>query len=468
MNVRRIWPLLGPPEGRARSTARAPLLVLAILLTAGVAACSPSVTDPTRSLAPSVSASGGSASPVSPSGSSDSVATPAVASEPTISPAPTSAPQPTPHRTPAPTFAPQPTPHRTPAPTFAPPLAWSGDQLPYETLARDATSFDVAAGNIGFVIVGMDGREAASWTSADGLTWLEHRTGITLAWPERAHFRAVAASPTAFVAVGSVGIFRSTDGKQWEQVVERQVADMSGGDVAWGRAGFVAMGPVGAADAAAWVSEDGRDWQPAPASSAFASFCLGKIAGGPLGYVAIGSDCGDQERPVVITSADGRAWDRASVQPSLAGKLLYRGGVAAGGPGWIAFGRFMPAGSSTWGTQIWVSSDGLAWRRTSFLRPVAPYVACPEQNSAEMVEIASFAGGYIGVGTSYCNNDPHGAAWGSPDGLAWQSLSNSTGGGFGYPMYAVAAAGDSLVIAGSTGYVDYLPYFQTAVLSTAP
>ncbi len=315
----------------------------------------------------------------------------------------------------------------------------------------------------------MDGREAASWTSADGLTWLEHRTGITLAGPEpAAYFRAVAASPTAFVAVGS-GIFRSTDGKQWEQVVERQVADMNfGGDVAWGPAGFVAMGPVGAAGATAWVSEDGRDWQPAPASPVFASFCLGKIAGGPLGYVAIGSDCGDQERPVIISSADGRAWDRASVQPSLAGKLLNRGGVAAGGPGWIAFGQFMPAGSSTWGTQIWVSSDGLAWRRTSFLRPVAPYVACPEQNSAEMRDIASFAGGYIGVGTSYCNNDPHGAAWGSPDGLAWQSLSNSTGGGFGNPMYAVAAAGDRLVIAGSTGYIDYLPYFQTAVLSTAP
>jgi hypothetical protein len=84
-----------------------------------------------------------------------------------------------------------------------------------------------------------------------------------------------------------------------------------------------------------------------------------------------------------------------------------------------------------------------------------------------MHDLVSFAGGYVAVGTSSCNNDPHGAAWASPDGLAWHSLRNSTGpGAFGFPMYGIAASADRLVVAGSTGYIDYLPYAYTATVSS--
>jgi len=374
--------------------------------------------------------------------------------------------------------APATTPHPTPAPTFGNLLSWSGGALPrqWAETSLGGGSTDVTAGGPGFVVVGWDldrGRRpvAASWISVDGLAWQEHlvELGLGDTWGAVGGpgFHAVAASGAALIALGPVGIWRSTDGVSWERAVEPQAVNVRLHDVAWGPAGFVAIGPAGGPDAETWRSDNGREWQAAPASQALSGFCPGMIAGGPLGYTVIGSDCGDPERPVIVTSVDGVSWTRAPNQSSVSGSLLYGGGVAAGGPGWIAFGRFKPSGSQTWGTQVWVSADGLAWRRTAFLRPTAPYVPCPADDNARMHDLVSFAGGYVAVGTSSCNNDPHGAAWASPDGLAWHSLRNSTGpGAFGFPMYGIAASADRLVVAGSTGYIDYLPYAYTATVSS--
>ena len=372
------------------------------------------------------------------------------------------------------------TPQPTPAPTFGPLLNWGGGALPrqWAEASLGGGSTDVTVGGPGFVIVGWDfnsGRRpvAAAWTSVDGLAWQEHlvELGLGDTWGAVGGpgFHAVAASGAALIALGPVGIWRSTDGVSWERAVEPQAINVPLRDVAWGPAGFVVIGPAGGPDAETWRSDDGRDWLWDPASPALSGFCPGMVAGGPLGYTAIGSDCADPERPVIVASTDGSTWSRAPSQSSLSG-ALYRGGVAAGGPGWIAFGRFTPSGAQTWGTQFWVSADGLAWRRTAFLPPSTSYVPCPaELDNAWMLDIAPFAGGYVGVGTSSYNNDPHGAAWASPDGVSWHSLCNSTGpSDFVFPMNGVAANSDRLVVAGSTGYIDYLPYAYAATVSSNP
>jgi len=229
-------------------------------------------------------------------------------------------------------------------------------------------------------------------------------------------------------------------------------------DIAWGPAGFVAIGSFDGRSASVWRSSDGLAWEQAPPATALSGFCPLRIAGGPKGYVAVGSDCGT--RPVTAISVDGRSWVRAPGQPPLAS-------VVAGGPGWIAFGRFTPPGSTTPGTAVWTSPDGLAWRRTSFLRPLPPFVPdCGNPyDTAAMSDIARFGPGYVAVGTSTCGNDLWGAAWASPDGGTWHSvrLSPTTAARF-WSMHAVAAHDGRLVAAALGPWVDYLPAFVNAVL----
>lgn len=420
----------------------------------------------------------GCASPPSPS--VQAVATPSIGATPgpTISTAaktPSSTPSdPTPSATTR-----TPTPSRTPPPTYGATLIWNQEYLPRPpgvgTLGgSNARASDITVTGAGFVIVGTDlddrGNEvAASWTSPDGITWQEHLTTI------RDHpgysLSEVAAGIGALVAVGSRGIWRSTDGATWEQVGQPAMLGTFQTDVAWGRDGFVAIGRGDRGTASIWLSADGLAWEQAPGATALSGFCPLKIAGGPKGYVAVGfgavgSVCGDSTQPAIAVSADGRQWVRAPEQPSLTGEGASIGAVA-GGPGWIAFGPFQATSTGDQGTAVWTSSDGLAWRRTSFLRPVPPYVPdCGKPyGPAYMVDITAFGPGYVAVGVSSCGNDQWGTAWASPDGATWHSVRlNPTTDARFWLMRAVAARDGQLVAAAGTPWVDYLPAVVSAVL----
>jgi len=378
--------------------------------------------------------------------------------------------------TPALAATPRPTARPSPTATYAATLVWSQDYLPRPPGAAslggsNARTSDITVGGPGFVIVGTDldarrNEVAASWTSSDGIAWQEHLTG-----PSDDHgygFAAVAAGGGALVAVGPTGIWRSVDGQTWEQVGGATMLGTSMTDVAWGPAGFVAIGsPPGVGPASVWRSPDGRAWEPSTVTAALSGFCPSKVAGGANGYIAIGTDCGSSPRPAIAWSADGRSWVRAPRQSSLSGEGS-GSGVVAGGPGWIAFGSFTPTGSTTSGTAVWTSPDGIAWRRTSFLRPLPPYVPdCgnPYEHAA-MSDIARFGPGYVAVGVSTCGNDLWGAAWASPDGATWHSvrLSPTTDARF-WSMQAVAAHDGRLVAAAVGPWVDYLPAVVSATLA---
>jgi hypothetical protein len=214
-----------------------------------------------------------------------------------------------------------------------------------------------------------------------------------------------------------------------------------------------------------WRSADGRSWGPVSPSTALSGFCHSRIAGGPRGYVLVGWDCSEPPQPVIATSTDGRTWARAPEQASLSGASGIAG-VVAGGPGWIAFGPFLEATTGNAGEAVWISVDGVAWRRTSFLRPVSPYVPdCGPGDSAGIADIAPYGPGYVAVGWSNCGNDRWGAAWASPDGATWHSVrvSPTTNARF-WLLRAVAVHDGRLVAAAAGPWVDYWPAAVSAVL----
>jgi hypothetical protein len=373
-----------------------------------------------------------------------------------------------------------PTPRPTSTATHPATLSWDRQWLPLTRTPfgpGDPDEFlggaDIAAGGPGFVVVGVDqdstGRKVqVSWTSADGLAWQEHASGIAIPagpLPVRSYaLGAVAAHGDDVVAVGPVGIWHSTDGASWQRVADFAFDLARRADVDWGSNGFVAMGPLDDASPLVATSPDGRSWVRVPASAPLVGFCVSRVAGSRAGYVAIGSDCADPGRMIIVASADGRDWIRAPLQPSLAGDLRAVSGVASGGPGWIAFGYFRPAGSDKVGIQTWTSADGIAWRRGSFLRPIAPYVKDCGNVQATMSDLVPFGHGYVAVGVSRCSNEYLGAAWASPDGAAWHSIrySDASEEEFFGGLERVVAHGDRLVAIGRGPFYDYLPAIYTA------
>jgi len=363
-------------------------------------------------------------------------------------------------------------------------LTWSGlRELP--RLSQSAVSNEgshaarVAAGGPGFVVVGTDtdslGSFGVAWTSPDAVIWTEHVATPVIADGMPWAF-ALASSGQDFVTVGPAGMWRSVDGASWEPTLQPPKGAATPIDIAWGSAGYVAIGqvPDRSGQALTWSSLDGRAWTTSP-PGAIPAFCPARIAGRPDGYVAVGSDCaGRTARPVSLVSVDGLHWRRSPQQASLAGQGSFDGqggfdGVTAGGPGWIAFGSFLPAGGKNRGTQVWNSPDGLHWQRTSFLRPVSPYVCEPLPGYYEpvsMQDLVRFGPGYVAVGQTGCNNDPLGAAWISPDGATWRSTARDPAAkspSFG-PMWSVAVRGNVLVAAGDTGYIDEWPAVYVATL----
>lgn len=125
------------------------------------------------------------------------------------------------------------------------------------------------------------------WTSTDGTTWVEVDLDLNV-FTETTEFRSVAAGPSGFVAVGrylqtgsccleTPGLWWSNDGLEWSSVsqghdafVADRESDFGVHAVAAGAGGYVAVGvdsrcryfprvcPV--AEAAVWVSADGRNW----------------------------------------------------------------------------------------------------------------------------------------------------------------------------------------------------------------
>ena len=142
-----------------------------------------------------------------------------------------------------------------------------------------------------------------------------------------------------------------------------------------GGPGWVAVGGDGR-NGAVWVSDDARSWDRVDHdASVFRGELLMRltsvVAGGP-GLVAVGWDgfppAGGESRAVVLTSTDGREWERVPHDSALFGdrepgdRLTLMESVARTDEGLIAAGQAPTTGGDD-AAAVWSSRDGFVWER---------------------------------------------------------------------------------------------------------
>ncbi len=250
---------------------------------------------------------------------------------------------------------------------------------------------------------------------------------------------AIAAGETGFAAVGprvfrdvdtpaggTAGAWRSRDGLAWEPATS--VAGLAVGDsldiddypdpglvdVAWGPAGFVAVGiaresvdRVGAA----WHSSDGLTWVrtdlPEPARARPAA-----VTWSGSTYVIVGVvEEETAPRAVAWLSTDGRSWRRVPDAEAfdIGGYITYPSGRGSGGPADVTVtqdGSLVAVGRTCTGTTsmddtyacrpiVISSSDGEAWRTEPLPDVSGGGISLPSSVAATAKRVVAVSGGAV-------------------------------------------------------------------------
>ena len=231
---------------------------------------------------------------------------------------------------------------------------------------------------------------------------------------------AIAWTGTRFVVAGpiervvpergeGIAFWTSEDGVAWTMGSERSAGRVN--DFAFDTSGGgVAIGVLGAA-VGAWSSPDGVTWAKVPDQAAFlprgseTALNMYGVAQSGSGWVAIGvALMPDPGRAVVLTSPDGLAWTRMSLDPMFSGvRLDDIAGVD---------GRVVLVGHhrSPFRNLVWISGDGRTWSQVPDLAG-----ADPTDNRSGTYQVAA---GPAGALVTLRAPD---RAWWSVDGATWAS-----------------------------------------------
>jgi hypothetical protein len=323
-------------------------------------------------------------------------------------------------------------------------LTWS--RVPHDANIFSGTMSSVIAGGPGLVAVGWAGQlnsvggepAAAVWTSVDGFTWtrVPNDEGAFGSAHDDARpwMKSVTVGGPGLVAVGLDGsdaaVWTSVDGLTWSRVPHDD--DVFGGnDEEWqgmnsvtvGGPGLVAVG--GGEDARVWTSVDGLTWSRVPHDVEVfggdrAQGMHSVTAGGP-GLVAVGFDSPHLWFPgigplnayaAVWTSVDGITWSRVPHSESVFGGEgdQWMHSVTVGGPGLVAVGGPSWTSGSGWSHEeagqvipadavVWTSADGLIWTRL----PSDPAIV-GEESYQWMQSVTAGGPGLIAVGSQRSNS----------------------------------------------------------------
>ena len=302
--------------------------------------------------------------------------------------------------------------------------AWSGllwsapTDFPGPMGADGVVAFGGQLYAIGQLQVGSE-HETAVWRSADGLYW------TTLVQGGR-----------AFAGAGSLTLLATPSEL-----------------LAWGQGVPACSGPVTSqtcrpAPQIIMTSQDGVTWTRAPDVSALSGATIQGLAAGASGLVAVGETASGAA--VIWTSADGSAWVREPLGPTFADAHFFS--VRAAGPGFLISGGTGsqevsvtggPAGVVPVDAAIWWSTDGRAWTKATLQ---------PSSAGGDYVsEIFVGADGLVAVGAA-TGARGEGAAWTSSDGRTWAPIA-MRGSGLPSPAPGQAVLPSSYIVDDGTHMV---------------
>jgi hypothetical protein len=332
---------------------------------------------------------------------------------------------------------------------------------------------DVTAGGPGLVAVGEDGSSgdaaAAVWTSPDGITWspVPYDEAVFGGAGIQSMLSVTGGGP-GLVAVGSDGaggdrdaaVWTSPDGITWSRVPDDDA--VFGGertevmfDVTAGGPGLVAVGAAATGDeseAAVWTSPDGITWSRVPDDDAVLTGeglqgMSGVTPGGP-GLVAVGATESPGESDAAVwTSPDGITWSRVPNDDAIFGDdgVQWMMSVTGGGPGLVAVG-WVASGDDR-DAAVWTSPDGITWSRVPNDEKVFG-----GEGSQSMVSVTAAGLGLVAVGWEASGDDRDAAVWTSPDGITWSRVPHDEallGGNGNQGMNSVTSGGLGLVAVGA-------------------
>ena len=338
-------------------------------------------------------------------------------------------------------------------------VSWTrSSRLP---VAKSALISGVVRWRGGLVVAGTEGSRPTktgavapghpvTWTSREGVVWRRSpdQESLRYAGADRRNrgtdLGDLAAGGRYLIMAGNdlweeaahevARIWTSSDGLTWKRAAITSKAKSSYvGEIVTGGPVLLALGqlwddPAGPARYAIWTSADGRVWRAADTSALrhAGAEVLDVVAGGP-GFVAYGREDPSAKTPTtwgkgigpvaIWTSADGCTWSRVA-DPGFgpAAEIL---GMAAGGPGLIAYGQEggliggerSPFWRSAWGygpqwghAAVWTSSDGRRWQKASELPPLDSgntVTSDPDSRPAGntiVFSVLSVRGGWVALG----------------------------------------------------------------------
>jgi molecular chaperone DnaK len=286
----------------------------------------------------------------------------------------------------------------------------------------------VAAAGSGLVAVGWDGsggdQDAAVWTSFDGLTWtrVAHDEAVFGGEDDQLMW-AVTANNLGLVAVGDdwsgfdrdAAVWTSADGVAWSRVLDEE-AVFSGSrwqtmeSVAAVDSGLVAVGDDasgGDQDAAVWTSPDGLTWSRVPHDEAVFGGAnwqtMRSVVATSSGLVAVGHDNWDA---AVWISPDAVTWARVPHDEDIFGgdyDQVMRSVVAVGS-GLVAVGFDNSGGDDD--AAVWNSPDGVTWIRVPHDEAVLGGTGRQEMRS-----VVAVGSGLVAVGYDTSGGDRDAAVW---------------------------------------------------------
>jgi hypothetical protein len=336
----------------------------------------------------------------------------------------------------------------TSGPVFGGTFSWTTPLL--ASLPPVANGFlGVASFRGRFIAVG---RNRLAATSSDGATWVGHPLpGPT----EDLTDAQIAAGADRVVILGQGAAWVSTDGDVWASAsvppfgTSRPTAIAAHGD------GFTAVGvAAGGRRAVAWATKDGSAWSPIADQPAFDHFCPRAVTTAPTGrIVAVGDDCYPYlARPAAAISDDGGlTWVRAPAQTSLSEQGLLSS-IVAGASGLFAVGSITRDVFPGWpqGVAMFVSSDGVAWRRVGY------FAGADGGHNAPLIN--AVPGGFLVVAPGKADT----RAFVSIDGTRWTTSASlpatphAQDGDFADVMYGVAVSATTVVAVGTTDHVLFV------------